>query len=187
MDKGFTVVVHGTVESAECTESELAFCRTTLVHGPDWSLERLGGDVANTVDVVTQMAERLPGPNPRFVWNAPFEFVLHSSNAHGWPQIALALTNIDRRTGAEQVLAYARCHVPLRSGVVTLDLPLMQTQQATPQHKVFGALSGPPELRNLSFLCSAEDRIVMSARRIPGHVRLSFHVAVSDMAALNYS
>jgi B9 domain-containing protein 1 len=183
----FRVIVHGTVESAECLEAPMLYCRTTLALGREWSLVLQGTERANTVDVVTQMAECQAGPVPRFAWNSPFEFVLESGSPRGWPQVALGLTRIDA-SGVDHVVAYARCHVPMRPGVYRMDLPLLSPVYATPQHKLFGAFSGRPELRDFAFLCSlSQDRAVLSARPVHGYVRVAFDVTITGMAALGYS
>jgi len=183
----FDVIVHGVVESAECLESDMLYARTVLVKGADWSFKPVtSGDSPQRSEVITQMSERLPGPSAVFVWNAPFECALRSTNVSGWPQIAVALTTINSN-GTDTVVGYARCHVPLHAGRHTLDLPLMQPVFSTPQHALFGALSGvKPELRDLSFLCSTDDRIVMQSRRIPGYVRLTLSVFVVGLEHLGY-
>lgn len=183
----FTVVVHGTIEGAECLESNMLYCRSTLVKGREWSVALQGGERANTVDVITQMAERLPGPVPKFTWNAPMEFVLHSANVHGWPQLALSLTNVGNN-GKHHVVAYARCHVPMQSGVTTVELPLTQPDFANPQQKLFSKIDGTKaEFKDFAFLCSTDDRLVLTMKRVPGFVRVTFHTTITGMAALGYN
>jgi B9 domain-containing protein 1 len=114
-DRNFQLIVHGTVESAECLSAGSMYCRSTVVIGRDWSYVVQGGERANTVDVVTQLAERKPGPQALFTWNTPFEFVLESPTPAGWPQIAFAATSI-RADGKDTVVGYARCHVPRKPG-----------------------------------------------------------------------
>lgn len=180
----FTLVVHGTIECAECLDAGVLYCRSTLVKGRDWALALQSGERANTLSVITQMSERLPGPVAKFTWNAPFEFVLQSTNITGWPQISLSLTTIGP-DGKDAVVAYSRCLVPMHQGVITMDLPLIQPEFSQPQHQVFG-FSRQPELRDPAFLCSTEDRIVLTAKRLPGYIRVSFNVAINGLSALGY-
>jgi B9 domain-containing protein 1 len=184
---GFTLIVHGMIESAECVDAGLLYARTQLVKGPDWRItDRSTGEKSGTVDLVTQLAERLPGPVPRFTWNAPFELKLTSTNPSGWPQLALALTTLDP-TMKDSVIGYARVHVPLRAGLTTVDLPLMRPEHQTPQFRLFGSLTGTPaELRDLSFLCHSDDRLVVNMVRSPGFVRVRFDVALIGFSALGY-
>jgi hypothetical protein len=155
--------------------------------GKDWSQTPCAsGERAVNVEVITQMSERLPGPVAKFTWNAPFEFSLKSTNVSGWPQIGIALSTINR-SGADETIGYARCHVPMRSGHKTIDLPLIAPMFSTDQHKLFGIIAGTkPELRDMAFLCSGEDRVVMTAQRLPGYVRVSFNVHINGMSALGY-
>lgn len=186
-DVGFDVVVHGVLECAECLEAGMIYCRTVLSKGADWVVTAppASGERVNNIEIVTQMSERLPGPVAKFTWNAPFEFSLRSTNISGWPQLGIQLTTIDG-SGRDVVVGYTRCHVPMRSGSYTKDLPLMQPVASTPQQKFFGLFSGPPEIRDIHFLCSAEDRVTMHARRLPGYVRVTFNLVVNGQEALGY-
>ena len=184
---GFKVIVHGVIESAECVDAGLLYVRSQLVKGTDWRIdERTSAEKSSSIDIVTQLAERLPGPVPKFTWNSPFDIILHSTNPSGWPQIALGLTTLDANM-KDIVKGYARCHVPMRPGTTTLDLPLMQPTYSTPQHRLFGSLSGAqPELRDLTFLCHSDDRLVVTMKRAPGYIRVKFDVAMIGLSALGY-
>ncbi len=181
----FNLVVHGSIDCAECLDAGLLYCRSTLVKGRDWTLALQSGERANTLNVITQLSERLPGPIAKFTWNAPFEFVLQSTNVTGWPQIALSLTTIGP-DGRDVVVCYSRCLIPMHAGVVTMDLPLMQPEYAQPQHRLFGMFASTPEVRDPALWCSTDDRLVLSAKRLPGYVRVTFNVAVSGLANLGY-
>lgn len=183
----FTVVIHGTIIGAECPEMDVLFCRSRLVKGKEWSLIAMGAERANTIDVLTQQSEKQPGPSARFAWNCPFEAVLQSTNPFGWPQLALELGNVDGG-GVDHIAAYARCHVPMKTGNYTLQLPLIQPAYSQPQHQLFGAFKPSPELRDFAFLCStSDDRVVLTARPVEGHVRVSFNVMVSGLEELGYT
>jgi len=182
----FTVVVHGTIVAAECPDHEVLYCRSRLVRGKEWSLVTSGAERANTIDVLTQQADKQPGASARFTWNTPFECVLQSTNPFGWPQLALGLGRVDN-SGNDHIHAYARCHIPMQSGNFTLDLPLLAPTYSQPQHQLFGALQ-QPELRDFTFLCStSDDRVVLTAKPVPGYVRVSFNVMISGLDELGYS
>ena len=186
-DGSFTVIVHGVVEGAECLEAGVLYAKATIVKGKDWALAATAsGDRPQSLEVTTQMSERLPGPVAKFSWNAPFEVQLRSTNISGWPQLGVSLMTVTPE-GVDVAIAYGRCHVPLQSGRKTIDMPLMQPVYSTPQHRLFGALTGTqPELRDISFLCTGDDRLVISARRLPGHVRITLNVMINGMAAQGY-
>ena len=181
----FTLVVHGTIDCAECLDAGLLYCKSLLVKGRDWSLASNSVERANTIDVITQTSERLPGPIAKFTWNAPFEFVLQSTNLFGWPQMAFCLTTISP-DGKDTVVAYSRCSIPMSNGVVRLDLPLMRPEYSQLQNREFGFFQGTPELRDPALLCSTEDRVVLTARRLPGYIRVTFNVTVTGFAALGF-
>jgi hypothetical protein len=183
----FTVVIHGTIVGAEVPDADVLYCRSRLVRGREWAVVAMGAERVNTVDVVTQQAEKQPGPTARFTWNAPFEVVLQSTNPFGWPQLALALGTVDS-SGKDRIAAYARCHVPMQPGSHALDLPLLAPAYSQPQHQFFGAFAVQPELRDPTFLCStSDDRVVLTARPVPGHVRVTFNVMVSGLEELGYT
>ncbi len=183
----FTVIIHGTIVGAECPDFDVLYCRSRLIKGREWSLIAMGAERANTVDVLTQQSERQPGPSARFAWNVPFEAVLQSTNPFGWPQLALELGNVDAG-GEDHVDAYARCHVPMKTGTYTMDLPLIQPAYSQPQHQVLGAFKPSPELRDFAFLCStSDDRVVLTARPVAGSVRVQFNVMVSGLEELGYT
>lgn len=184
-DRLFRLIVHGTLESSECLSAGSMYCRSTLVLGRDWSHVVQGGDRANTVDVITQLAERKPGADALFTWNAPFEFVLESPTPASWPQIAIAATSIGA-DGKDVVIGYARCHVPRKPGCHSLTLPMLQPVYSTPQHQLFGMFSGKPELRDPTFLCSVDDHAFLNASAVPGNIKVSFHVALSNFAQLGF-
>ena len=182
----FTVVIHGPIVAAECPDEKVLYCRSRLVRGKEWNVVTSGAERANTIDVITQQAEKQPGASARFTWNTPFEVVLQSTNPFGWPQLALGLGCVTP-SGEDQIKAYSRCHVPMQSGNYTLDLPLLAPQYSEPKHHIFGAFK-TPEFRDFTFLCSTtDDRVVMTAKPVPGYVRVSFNVMISGLDELGYS
>lgn len=185
-DRSFQLVVHGTVESAECTTVGNMVCKSSVVIGPDWSYVVQGGGRANTVDVVTQLAERKPGAQALFTWNTPFEFVLEGTTPAGWPQLALAAVTIDA-AGKEVVVGYARCHVPRKSGSYTVTLRMLEPVHSTAQHKLIGAATGKkPEIKDPAFLCSPDDHAFLTAKAVEGHIRVSFDIALVNFEALGF-
>ncbi len=184
-NRNFKLVVHGTLESAECLSVSSMYCRSSVVIGKDWSFLVEGGERANTVEVVTQLAERKPGAQALFTWNTPFEFVLESPTPAGWPQVAISATKIGS-DGKDEVVGYARCHVPRKPGTHKLTLRMLEPKHATPQHELFGRFSSKPELKDPAFLCAADDHAFLNARSVPGHVTVSFHVALINFEAMGY-
>ncbi|ORC92556.1 B9 protein domain 1 [Trypanosoma theileri] len=148
-------------------------------------------DRCSQAEVITQLAIRSEDPFSRFTWAAPFELALHSSNPHGWPQIVVTLHTVTpgspttRATdgGGAPCVSYSRCFVPMRSGHYRRQLPLMQLQPATRRQAwIEWWTCERAELRDPAFLCSGEDRSVLRAAPLPGHVALSLSVTVRGMA-----
>lgn len=207
LSKGFQVLVHGVVEGAECFEGNLLFARTQLFFGTDWSFltsappEDGDADVvyptySNNAEIVTQVSDRTQSPFAYFSWAAPFEFALHSTNPHGWPQLVVTLHSVtsngqamdgDGKGGThlgsgEAIVAYGRCFVPMTSGYHTKRVSIMQLENATKKQQLFSMLTREkPVLRDLSYLCRGDDRVVLTARPVEGHVKLTLSVMITGM------
>ncbi|KEG12666.1 B9 protein domain 1 [Trypanosoma grayi] len=209
--RGFDVIVRGVLEGAECHEADTLFARTYWVHGSDWTpLTSVTRDALATgesplvrpldretqSEVITQLSCRSEDPFSRFTWAAPFECALHSTNPHGWPQLVVTLHTVSRVMptgkvphqggaggGWERCVSYSRCFIPMRSGTYRKKLPLMQLVPNTRKLWWISWWTGERlELRDPAFLCSGEDRGVLSAAPLAGHVALSLSVVVSGLA-----
>ncbi|PWV21556.1 hypothetical protein C3747_2g514 [Trypanosoma cruzi] len=206
--KRIDVIVRGVLEGAECHEADTLFARTYWVHGTDWTpltsvshseepstasplvkpLER-----QTHSEVITQLSWSSNDPFARFTWSAPFECALRGTNPHGWPQLVVTLHTISRVLppnkpphsesgicGGEQCLSYSRCFIPLRSGTYRKKLPLLQLVPNTRKLAWIGWWTGERlELRDPTFLCSGEDRGLLKAAPLLGHVSLSLSVIVN--------
>ncbi|EPY29655.1 B9 protein domain 1 [Strigomonas culicis] len=214
--KGFQVLVHGVVESAECLEAGTLFARTHLFFGPDWSFLSTSrandGNLddeenivyptySNNAEVVTQLSDRAQSPFATFNWATPFEFALQSTNPYGWPQLVVTLHTItnskqnrdpDEKDGnllgsGESIIGYGRCFVPTQRGYHTVHVPMMQLENSTRKHQLVGMLTRQkPVLRDLSYLCRGEDRVVLSARPLAGSVTLSFSIMINGFEACGF-
>ncbi|RNF21416.1 B9 protein domain 1 [Trypanosoma conorhini] len=206
--KRIDVIVRGVLESAVCHEADTLFARTYWVHGTDWAplanvtaaeevvtasplvapLER-----QTNSEVITQLSWSSNDPFARFTWATPFECALRGTNPHGWPQLVVTLHTVPnvvpttrpaRSGGAsgsgEKCLSYSRCFIPLRSGTYRKQLPLLQLMPNTRKLAWIGWWTGERlELRDPAFLCSGEDRRVLCAKPLPGHISLSLSVVVN--------
>lgn len=207
--KGFSVLVHGMVEGAECVEAGTLFARTQLFFGPDWSFlssspdkDHEPGDAvafptySNNAEIVTQLSDRTLCPFAYFSFAAPFEFALQSTNPYGWPQLVVTLHTIENKKqrrsvhekesnllgSGESIIGYGRCFIPMRNGYHTKHVKVMQLEHATKRHALIGQLTREkPVLRDLSYLCRGDDRVVLSARPLCGHVKLTFNVMIEGM------
>ncbi|KAH9589460.1 B9 domain [Trypanosoma melophagium] len=147
-------------------------------------------DRATQAEVITQLSVRSDDPFSRFSWAAPFEIALRSTNPHGWPQMVVTLHTVTPGSantraadgGGVPCVSYSRCFLPMRSGVYRRRLPLMQLRPATRRQAwIEWWTRDHAELRDPAFLCSGEDRGVLRAAPLPGHVALSLSVVVRGL------
>lgn len=158
---------------------------------------------SNNAEVVTQLSDCCKGPIPYFSFTAPFEFALTSTNPFGWPQLVITFHavqgaggNVDRDGNendkellgsGESIIGYGRCYVPMKSGYFTKDVPMMQLENATSQQAIAGLLTGvKPVLRDLSYLCTGDDQVMLRARPLEGYARLNFSVMVNGMESSGF-
>lgn len=210
-NKGFQLIVHGVVNGAECMEAEQMFIRTHLFFGADWSFIEFsngnasgGGDVVyptfnNNAEIITQLSDRALSPIPYFAFSAPFEFALQSTNPYGWPQIVVTLHGVESKTDKksgdgsssqgvdESVIGYGRCFVPMENGYHSRKVKVMQLEHCTNKQKLIGMVTGEkPILRDLSYLCRGDDRVVLASRPLAAHVDLTFSVVLNGMESCGF-
>lgn len=211
---GFQLIVHGVVNGAECMEAKQLFIRTHLFFGADWSfIDFSSGDADfpsdvvyptynNNAEIVTQLSDRALSPVPYFSFSAPFEFALQSTNPYGWPQLVVTLHTVESKKSkssekygrteggqgvGDSVIGYGRCLVPMENGFHKLRTRVMQLEHSTNKHKLIGLLTcEKPVLRDLSYLCRGDDRVVLSAKPLSAHVDLTFSVVVNGLESCGF-
>lgn len=213
--KGFQMMVHGVVNGAECLETTQLFVRTHLFFGADWSFMKPTNDGSasfcdsdvmyptynNNAEIITQLSDRAFSAVPYFAFSAPFEFALQSTNPYGWPQMVVTLHSMINKPdksasmydgGAqgvgEAVVGYGRCFIPMESGYHTKKVKIMQLHHSTRKDRFIGALiQEKPVLRDLSYLCRGDDRVVLAARPLSSYVDLSFTVVLNGLEACGFN
>lgn len=158
---------------------------------------------SNNAEVVTQLSDCCKGPIPYFSFTAPFEFALTSTNPFGWPQLVITFhtvegsgVNADKDGNekdkqllgsGESIVGYGRCYIPMKSGYFTKDVPMMQLEHATSQQAIIGLVTRQkPVLRDLSFLCTGDDQVMLRARPLEGYARLNFSVMINGMESCGF-
>lgn len=211
---GFQLIVHGVVNGAECMETGQLFIRTHLFFGADWSFidfssgeTQFPSDVVyptynNNAEIVTQFSDRALSPIPYFSFSAPFEFALQSTNPYGWPQLVVTLHSIESKKSTvsenqgrggvqgvgDSVIGYGRCFVPMDNGFHKVRTRIMQLEHSTNKHKLISLLTREkPVLRDLSYLCRGDDRVVLSAKPLAAHVDLTFSVVVNGLESCGFN
>ncbi|KPI89605.1 hypothetical protein ABL78_1270 [Leptomonas seymouri] len=170
--------------------------------------EETGGDLvvpaySKNAEVVTQLSDCCKGPIPYFSFTAPFEFALASTNPFGWPQLVITFHTVEGAGGTvnrdgderdkqllgsgESIIGYGRCYIPMSSGYYTKDVPMMQLESATSQQAIIGFLTREkPVLRDLSYLCTGDDQVMLRARPLEGYARLNFSVMINGMESSGF-
>ncbi|KAG5470422.1 hypothetical protein LSCM1_01666 [Leishmania martiniquensis] len=157
---------------------------------------------SNNAEVVTQLSDCAKGPIPYFSFTAPFEFALSSTNPFGWPQLVITFHTIEGGGGSqsgadgsdaqllgsgESIIGYGRCFVPMRSGYHTRNVPMMQLESATSRQQLISFLTHEkPVLRDLSFLCTGDDQVMLHARPLDGYAKLNFSVMINGMESAGF-
>nr|CCC94452.1 unnamed protein product [Trypanosoma congolense IL3000] len=148
-------------------------------------------------EVITQLSVVSDDPFARFTWGAPFECSLRSTNPYGWPQLVVTLHTVSGSVhlrgasnqdslaasgSGERCVAYSRCFVPTCGGTYRKKLPLLQMKPSTSKQSLVSWLVGQqPELRDPAFLCTGEDRCVLTAAPLTGHVSLTLSITISGL------
>ncbi|KAG5496087.1 hypothetical protein JKF63_02385 [Porcisia hertigi] len=158
---------------------------------------------SNNAEVVTQLSDCAKGPIPYFSFTAPFEFALTSTNPFGWPQLVITLHTIEGANGSskkdadsgetqllssgESIIGYGRCFIPMKNGYHTKKVSMMQLESATSKQRLISLLTREkPVLRDLSFLCTGDDQLMLHARPLDGYVKLNFSVMVNGMESSGF-
>eukprot|EP00796_Vickermania_ingenoplastis_P013383 gene13383-9210_t len=209
--KGFQVIVHGMINGAECMETTQMFVRTHLFFGADWSFMEFNDakfesgvihpTYNNNAEIITQLSDRALSPIPYFAFSAPFEFALQSTNPYGWPQIVVTLHSVENKKEkdtpktsgglqgiGESVIGYGRCFVPMENGHHAKRVRVMQLEHSTNKQKLVGMITREkPILRDLSYLCRGDDRVVLAAKPLSAHVDLTFSVVVNGLESCGFN
>ncbi|AYU81569.1 b9 domain-containing protein 1 [Leishmania donovani] len=158
---------------------------------------------SNNAEVVTQLSDCAKGPVPYFSFTAPFEFALTSTNPFGWPQLVITLHTVEGAGGStgkgaegndtqllgsgESIIGYGRCFIPMKSGYHTRKVPMMQLESTTSKQQLISFLTREkPVLRDLSFLCTGDDQVMLHARPLDGYVKLNFSVMINGMESSGF-
>eukprot|EP00161_Ancyromonas_sigmoides_P020814 TRINITY_DN608_c1_g3_i1.p2 TRINITY_DN608_c1_g3~~TRINITY_DN608_c1_g3_i1.p2 ORF type:complete len:198 (-),score=82.96 TRINITY_DN608_c1_g3_i1:131-724(-) len=175
----FWVMINGQVESCDFPGIDNLFCKFAFAAGPDWTM------VEGAEEGISQISEKQGGAAREFVWNFPLNVTYKSTNAHGWPQLALSAYGLDL-LGRDVVRGYGCCLVPVIPGRHTRTVPLFRPQSSSPIQQFSAWFMGQrPEFRDGRFVTRGEGREVTRVRS-KGTVRIVLNVVVKDMAEFGY-
>lgn len=107
--RGFRVHVLGRVESAQMTDVDEISCSYEIVTGPDWQFQ-YGEEASETQAAQNQVVDE---NTPSVTWNYPIEACFQTTNAAGWPRIAICVRDSNRN-----IIGYSAARVPTQEGTV---------------------------------------------------------------------
>jgi len=178
----FHVIVTGQIESAAFpSHIDNVYCRYTLSYGMDW-------DIIHGVNSgITQIARRSNGRDrENIVWNFPIDVAFKSTNAYGWPRIAIGVYGLDL-LGRDVVRGYGSLLIPTSPGRYTKRVhtytPISGSACARFLNWIAGTL---PEYRDIKFTAQNDGRSVTRVKS-EGAVKIIINVTTKEMENFGFT
>ncbi|CAM9458357.1 unnamed protein product, partial [Ectocarpus fasciculatus] len=176
----FFIMCTGQVEFGEFGSLDNLYCRYTLSFGNDWYIVH-GLDTG-----LSQIAQRAGGQDTSVVWNFPIDVTFKSTNAFGWPRIALSVFRVDDM-GRDTVVGYGSVLIPTQAGRHERVAHMYAPQPSSMLQRFRAWVSGAyPEFFDSKFVTRGEGREVTRVRR-SGTVKVSLDVMTRGMADFGYN
>lgn len=177
----FYVCVSGQIERADFGPKEDLYCRYSFHFGPDWTI------VSGLHTGLSQTARKSPfNCEDGIVWNFPIDLTFRSTNAFGWPRIAINVYGVDV-LGRDVLAGVGSCLIPPVGGVHTVDVDTYVPLSSSVLNDWLSWLLGnQPEFFDSKFVSQGEGRDVTRVRST-GRVRLKINVLTKGMQAVGYS
>ncbi|KAL7485766.1 hypothetical protein ACHAW6_011369 [Cyclotella cf. meneghiniana] len=113
----FFVMVTGNIESVTSTSiTDRMYCRYTFSYGPDWEVVHgvsMGLSQIGSRSIINSRSS--DNGCDVIVWNFPIEISFQSTNAYGWPRMALSIYGFDF-LGRDVIRGYASLLLPVNPG-----------------------------------------------------------------------
>mmetsp|Transcript_19756 Transcript_19756/g.28988 ORF Transcript_19756/g.28988 Transcript_19756/m.28988 type:complete len:228 (-) Transcript_19756:170-853(-) len=179
----FYVMITGQIESATFPSGiNNLYCRYSFTYGPDW-------DILHGVNSgITQIAKRnIDGNNNKSIaWNFPIEIAFKSTNAFGWPRIALAIYGIDS-LGRDVVRGYGSLMCPTCPGRYERIVQTYRPVSGSICQRIMNWIGGtPPEFYDSKFVTQSEGRGVVRVHT-EGTVKVILNVITKEMESFGYT
>ena len=179
----FFVMITGRIECAHFPKYvDNLYCRYILSYGPDWTMLH-GLDSG-----ISQIARRHDFAADRgIVWNFPMEASFQSTNAHGWPRIAVAAYGLDG-LGRDVIRGYGSITVPTAPGRYDEIIDLYRPISGNPCQQFQNWLSGTiPEFYDTRFTTQNQGRQLVRVKGVGGNIKVIFEITTKDMKNFGYS
>jgi B9 domain-containing protein 1 len=181
----FLVMITGQIESAFFPSNiDSIYCRYGLVHGPDWNIiHGIDGGISQISSRKNQML--FQKDNDGIVWNFPIDIALKSTNAFGWPRLAISIYGLDA-LGRDVVRGYGSMLIPTYPGrfikYVDTYVPVSKNICQGFLNWVFGT---PPEFYDMKATAQNDGRALIRVRS-EGCVKVIINVVTKDMGYFGY-
>ena len=175
------VMATGQVEWGQFQGKDDLYCRYALQYGSDWKIIH-GQDMG-----LSQVAEKSGvGGDMSVVWNFPIDVSLQSTNAFGWPRLAISVFGVDYG-GRDVVAGYGSVLLPMSPGTHERVVHMYTPQSSSLLQQFRAWIAGAnPEFFDTKFVARSEGRDVTRVRST-GIVKVSFNITVRGMAELGYN
>jgi B9 domain-containing protein 1 len=175
----FFVMATGQVEWGQFQGKDDLYCRYSLSYGNDWKVVH-GQDTG-----LSQVAEKGGGGDTSVVWNFPVDVSFQSTNAFGWPRLALSAFGVDHG-GRDVVAGYGSVLIPVVPGMHERIVQMYAPQPSSLLQQFRAWIAGAyPEFFDSKFVARSEGRDVTRVRRT-GIVKVTFNITTRGMAELGY-
>ncbi|CAM9855069.1 unnamed protein product [Chrysoparadoxa australica] len=176
----FFVMMTGQVQQGDFPRQDNLYCRYSLTFGNDWGIVH-GLDTG-----LSQIARKSSGADTSIVWNFPIDLTLKSTNAFGWPRIAISVFGVDH-LGRDVVVGYGSMLVPTSPGRYSRNISMYTPKSSSWVQQVRSWLSGSyPEFFDSKFVSRSEGREVTRVQPT-GTVKVSLDVMVRGMRQFGYN
>ena len=141
-NNSFFVQCTGQIVSGEFGPVNYLYCRYTFHFGNDWTVSSgLDTGLSQT------SCKNMGNSEEQIVWNFPIDISFNSTNAFGWPRIAISVYGIDF-LGRDVIRGYGSALVPLSAGLHEIEIDMF-TPLATSYLNDFMSwmMGNPPEVR----------------------------------------
>jgi B9 domain-containing protein 1 len=177
----FVVAFNGQIESVLFSSGDDFYVKFAVIYGEDWTL------LSGVKQGISQMGMRgAVSANQAVAWNFPLDLSFRSTNAFGWPQLALAVYGTDW-AGNDVIRGYGSCLLPLSGGTSTKYVRLFAPKSASWMREFVTWLTGErTELQDPTFAARGTDRKVVNVRS-DGLVKIRINVTTKNLAAFGFS
>lgn len=178
--KGFQIMAAGQVESADFGGIDQLYCKYCVLMGGSWRILQ-GVDTG-----ISQIACKSSHGDGQIVWNFPIDITFSSTNAHGWPRLAISVYGMDM-LGRDVVRGYGQMHVPTTPGTYTRYVRMFKPCSSSWVQEWWSWLFGTQvEFYDSKFVAQGENRDTTRVQT-SGVVKVTINVVTKGMESYGFT